>query len=135
MNEHLVSEMEILWSNTSEYSLDLKLEAFDRFKSKLTKEDLPELVILMSSDKNDFWIRELLAEPIADLGGTMYLFELFEAQHRNELEGHDNDLLNHYLTEIAELEPIECKRKLKQYINDSNFQYRDSANWLLEFCE
>ena len=85
--------------------------------------------------KNNFWVRELLAEPICDLGGSEFLEELFDALLLNEQEGHDNDSFNHFLTEIADSEPEKCKAKLNQLLAQPNFKHKEKATWLLQFCE
>jgi hypothetical protein len=110
------------------------LEAHERLKTIATKEDLPVLVSALRSEKNDFWTRELLAEPIAYLGGTDYLPDLFDAMARNYQDGPDNGSLAHFLTEIAVQEPVKCKANLEELVNSSDFPHRDHAKWLLEFC-
>jgi hypothetical protein len=135
MNTAIVEELEILWSDFEENDVDTKLEAFERLKAIAKKEDLPQLLDALKSERNDFWVRELLSEPISDLGGSKYLPELFDALQKNYDEGHDNDGFNHFLTEIAWAEPEACKEKLEQLLANEDFQHREAAEWLLEFCE
>jgi len=135
MNNAIASELEILWSDFPENDVDRKLEAFDRLKTAATKEDLPQLLEALGSDRNDFWVRELLSEPISGLGGPVYLAELFDALQKNHAEGHDNDSFNHFLTEIAWAEPEACKEKLHELMADESFAHRKKAEWLLGFCE
>ncbi len=127
--------MEILWADFGEYDENAKLAAFERLKNIATENDLPKLVSLLKSEKNNFWTRELLSEPISDLGGTNYLPELFEAHKMNQNEGHDNDTLNHFLTEIAYFDLEGCKAGLQNMLNDSSFKHREMAEWLLAFCD
>jgi hypothetical protein len=70
MNEIIAKELEILWSNFSNYDVEQKLESFERLKNSVTKDDLPQLISALKSEKSDFWIRELLSEPISELGGS-----------------------------------------------------------------
>ncbi|CAB5098358.1 hypothetical protein D3OALGA1CA_1262 [Olavius algarvensis associated proteobacterium Delta 3] len=135
MKKEIQEEIEILWSDFEDYDVDQKLEASDRINKCASKEDLPQLLNLLKSEKNNFWVRELLAEPICDLGGSEFLEELFDASLLNEQEGHDNDSFNHFLTEIADSEPEKCKAKLNQLLAQPNFKHKEKATWLLQFCE
>lgn len=135
MNEIIQNELAILWSDFDENNVEDKLEAFERLKNLARKDDLPQLISALMSEKNDFWTRELLSQPICELGGSEYLPELFEALQKNYNEGHDNDSFNFYLTEIAFSEPQLCKNKLLELIANPNFKYKNRAEWLLQFCE
>lgn len=135
MNKAITKELENLWSDFAENDVDEKLEAFGRLKAAATKEDLPQLLDALESGRSDFWVRELLSEPISDLGGSKYLPELFDALQKNYDEGHDNDGFNHFLTEIAWAEPEACKEKLAELLANEKFKHREAAMWLLEFCE
>ena len=97
MPSSLQSDLEILWT---ESNIDAVLEAQQRLIAIATNEDLPELVEALRSERNNFWTRELLAEPIACLGGPNVLRQLFDAKEKNYNDGHDNDSLNFFLTEI-----------------------------------
>ncbi len=135
MNEVIASELKILWSDFDENNVEQKLEAFGRLKNSATRDDLPQLISALKSEKNDFWTRELLSEPISELGGFEYLPELFEALQKNYDEGHDNDGFCFFLIELAESEPELCKEKLVGLVNSPNFEYKNHAEWLIEFCE
>jgi hypothetical protein len=135
MNQIIEKQLEILWSDFDENDVEEKLESFERLKNSATKDDLPQLISALKSEKNDFWTRELLSEPISELGGSEYLPELFEALQKNYDEGHDNDGFNAYLTEIAYFEPELCKKKLLKLTDLPDFKYKNYAVWLLEFCE
>ena len=132
MASSLQADLEILWSETD---IDAVLGAQQRLIAIATKEDLPELVEALRSERNNFWTRELLAEPIAYLGGSDYLRELFDAKDKNYNDGHDNDSLNCFLTEIADAEPAACKAKLESLMESADFPHRNYAQWLLEFCK
>jgi hypothetical protein len=127
----LAPHLEIIWSETD---VETVLEAQERLMSIATKEDLPELIEALRSDRNDFWTRELISEPIAHLGGVDYLPELFEALEKNSLDGHDSDTLVHFLTEIASLNPDACRAKLESLKESSESAHGKYADWLLEFC-
>lgn len=132
MNEVIQKEVEILWSG-EEYSIEQKLEAFERLKKAATEKDLPQLIQLLESDRNDFWTRELLCEPVITLGGSDYFPQLFDAYILNENDGHDNDTLNLLLTELAESDPNKNKEILTRLSLDS--KYKDLAEWLLDYCK
>jgi hypothetical protein len=135
MNRTIAKELEVLWSDFDENSVDAKLDAFTRLKAAATRDDLPQLINALKSERNDFWTRELLSDPISALGGTIYLPELFDALKKNELEGHDNDGFCHHLTEIACADPAGCRKRLQELISTGGFVHKDTAQWLLEFCE
>ena len=135
MNNAIAQELEILWSDFEQSDVDQKLEAFERLKSIAQKEDLQQLIEALKSDRSDFWVRELLSEPISGLGGSEYLPELFDALQKNYDEGHDNDGFHHFLTEIAWAEPQICRDKLEEMLAEKNFRHKEVAEWLLGFCE
>ena len=115
-------------------NVDGVLEAFDRLMASVTKADLPQLVAAIQSPRNNFWTRELFAEPICQLGGSDYLELLFEAAQLGSDEGHDNDGFNTHLIEIASAEPKKCRAKLEELLARADFKHGEAANWLLEFC-
>ena len=49
--------------------VDGVMKAFARLESIATEAHLPALVAAIQSPKNNFWTRELFAEPISHLGG------------------------------------------------------------------
>jgi hypothetical protein len=131
MSSLLADQLEKLWSETD---VETVIETQEQLKSIATKENLPELVDALKSERNDFWTRELLAEPIAYLGGVDYLPELFDALEKNYSGGHDSDTLVHLITEIASLNPNACRAKLEDIKGASESAYNKYADWLLEFC-
>ena len=135
MNQTIASELEILWSDVENADVAVILEAFARLKAAATKDDLPQLVAALNATRSDFWIRELLAEPIAELGGCDYLPDLLAARQKSATEGHDNDSLNLFLIEIAMLEPEACRARLIKLLESSTFVYKEAAEWLLAHCE
>ena len=52
--------------------IDGVLKASERLNSIATEADLPTLIAAIQSPKNNFWTRELFAEPICHLGGADY---------------------------------------------------------------
>ncbi|HEX7863152.1 MAG TPA: hypothetical protein VF773_22680 [Verrucomicrobiae bacterium] len=115
--------------------IDGVLAALERLMSAATQADLPELVAAIQSPRNNFWTRELFAEPIAHLGGSDYLEVLFEAAQQGRDEGHDNDSLDTYLTEIAYSEPEKCRAKLNELLARPDYKHKETASWLLDFCK
>ena len=53
-----------------EVDIDGVLEAHGRLMSIATEADLPRLVAAIQSRRNNFWTRELVSEPICQLGGS-----------------------------------------------------------------
>ena len=135
MNSIINQQMEIIWSEFEENDVDDKLAAFQRLKDVASSEDLPQLLTLLKSKRNGFWERELLSEQICEHGGATYLPELFDALEQNEVEGHDNDTFNHFLTEIAWADSQGCERKLQEMLSEQGFKHKEKAEWLLTFCE
>jgi len=127
--------MEIMWSSFEDYNVEQKLESFDELKSSLKKEDLPQLLEMLASNKNDFWVRELLSEPICALGTADCLPELFDALELNDSEGHDSNSFCLFLTELVEREPEKSKIKLNSLASKNNEKYKEYSDWLLEYCE
>lgn len=79
MSQSIAKELEVLWSKFEENGVEEKLEALEKLKLAATKEDLPQLLDALKSNRSDFWVRELLSEPVSNLGGSKYLPELFDA--------------------------------------------------------
>ena len=134
MNEVIERELAVLFDSDNT-DIERTIEAMQRLKTATRKEDVPRLVEALKSDRNNFWTRELLAEPICEIGGSEYLPELFDAFEQNFAEGHDNDGFAHHLMEIAWSEPGTCKDRLLELLDSDNLKYRDNATWLLEFCK
>ncbi len=115
--------------------VDGVLESFEELNSIVTEKNLPRLIEAIQSPENNFWTRELLSEPIANLGGVSSLEVLFQAAQLGSEEGHDNDSLNFFLIEMAESEPDKCRAELGRMLSVKGFKFRDHAEWLMEFCE
>lgn len=131
------SDLEAIFAGNEipgDVDVDGVLAAFDRLNQKATAADLPTLLAALASPRNNFWTRELLADPIARLGGPAHLPELFVAQAANVAEGHDNDSLDTSLIEIATLHPNACRDRLTQLLAQADYPHADAAHWLLKFC-
>ena len=112
--------------------VDGVLKAFERLKSIATEADLPALVAAIQSPKNNFWTRELFADPICYLGGADYLEPLLEAAQLGLDEGHDNDGFDGLLRDLAYIDPEKCRAKLEELLARDGFKHREAAKWLLE---
>jgi hypothetical protein len=115
--------------------VDGVLAAFERLKSMATKADLPALVAAIQSPRNNFWTRDLLAEPICHLGGSDYLEQLLEAAQLGLDEGHDNDSFDANLRKLAYAEPEKCRYKLEELLARPNYKHRRAVERLLEKCK
>jgi len=127
--------MEIMWSSFDEFSVEEKLAAFEELKRSIEKDDLPELLEALASNKNDFWIRDLLSEPICEFGSSDCLPQLFDALALNDSEGHDSNSFCVFLTDLVEADPKNSKVQLKALALQNNEKYKEYADWLLEYCE
>jgi hypothetical protein len=115
--------------------VDAQLEAFDQLNASVTEQDLPVLTEAMKSETSNFWVRELLAEPICRLGGAKAISELMAALRRNFDEGHDNDGFQAFLADLAESDPIGVRAELEKLRKTANKAELEDIQWLLEFCQ
>ncbi len=118
-----------------ESGIDAKLAAFEELKEHVSDADLPELLDVICSTEIDFWTRELLAEPVADLGGAEVLPTLLAAYQQNFDAGHDNDGFSHTLREVAWLDPGGSRSALADLVQADDENTRNHAGWLLDFCD
>ena len=135
MNTELEKSLNEMWSSAAARNIEQTLEAFDRVNQASTKADLPTLLKYLRSDTSDFWLRELLSEPICRYGGCEFLPELFEALQKGFDEGHDNDSFCHHLMQVAWENPIACEQRLLALLSMPDYKHQQSAIWLLEFCQ
>lgn len=110
------------------------LGVFALIRSRASHDDLPILLSALCSDRSDFWVREMLAEPIADLGGPGVLPELLCAYERNREDGHDNDSFTIHLIDLVEQNPDESRTVLRRIIDTGDADLRPDAEWLLKYC-
>jgi hypothetical protein len=128
------SLLALIFEGSANNEVDSVLANFEELKRISTVADLPVLISAMQSEQSDFWLRELLSEPIAQIGGCNYLPILFDALQKGEDEGHDNDGFCFHVTEMAASDPISCRVKLEAMIAAPGHKHKDKAEWLLEFC-
>ena len=96
--------------------LDAILAAYAEIGARATVEDLPKLLETPRSDRSDFFVREMLAAPIAALGGPSVLEELLAAFQRNYAEGHDTDGMSLHLIELVEADPASAANELERLL-------------------
>ena len=125
----------VMAQSFDESDVDAKLAAFEELKEQISGSDLSELLDAIGSVDINFWTRELLAEPIADLGGAAALPMLLAAYQQNFDAGHDNDGFSHTLTEVASLDPEGTRTVLADLSQADDENVRNHAGWLLDFCD
>jgi hypothetical protein len=109
------------------------LGVYAQIRAQASLEDLPILLNALQSDRGDFWVREMLAEPIAYLGGPGVLPELLRAYERNREGGHDNDSFTINLIDLVELNPEESGDVLRRIMDSESADLRPAAEWLLQY--
>ena len=134
MNPIIEQEIMVLWGDYDVYSVDQKLASFERLKNAIHTEDIPQLIEFLKSKRSDFWVRELLSEPICEIGGAIYLNDLFDAFALNEQDGHDNDSFSHFLIELAQSDPRGCRQNIVKLLQNPEYKHARIAEWLLTFC-
>lgn len=116
-----------------EIDIDGVLAALDRVNAAVTPEDLPLLLETLRLPRNNFWTRELLAEPVAEAGGIAAFPDLLDAFALNTEEGHDNDSFRVILLGMVEEKPEVFRPELERMLAEPGFQHRKLAEWLLSF--
>lgn len=106
--------------------------AAERLSSTSDPARVPDLYALLR-EKGNFWLRELAAEPLANLEGVRALPALFEAQQLGRQEGHDNDTLNFIIVELLESQQQDAVRVLLYILSDRASSQRGQAVWGLSF--
>jgi hypothetical protein len=114
--------------------VDAQIEAFNDLESRVTETDVPILLAALESDTSDFWVRELLAQPIIRLSGAKALPQLMAALRRNFEEGHDNDGFAFFLIELAKSNPDNVRGQLQSLAATAGKAELKDINWLLEYC-
>lgn len=115
--------------------VDEIVELAQSITERATVEDVPLLVEAMRLPEADFWSRELLSEAVCYLGGPEYLEDLIEMEQLGRDEGHDNGGFCTFLTEMVERDPVVFGAKLRELKGREGYPYRESVDWLLEYCE
>jgi len=115
--------------------VDKQIVAFNILNETVSDKDLSILLEAIKSESSNFFVREILSEPIIRLGGVKVLPELLTAFQKNFDEGHDNDSFQLFLTELAEEHPNNVKRILKELSKNATKPEMENIEWLLEYCE
>jgi hypothetical protein len=127
--------VEIIRFLESGNDVNAQLEAFKQLNAYVTDKDLPVLLAAIKSETSNFWVRELLSEPIINLAGSKAIPELMAALRKNFEEGHDNDGFQAYLADLAESDPKGVRAELEKLAEKANKAELEDINWLLEFCQ
>lgn len=110
------------------HDVEAQLEAFKKLSSFVTENDLPVLLEAIKSETSNFWVRELLSEPIINLAGAKAIPELMAALQKNFAEGHDNDGFQLFLTELAEEDPKGVRVALEKLAKTATKAELDNIN-------
>jgi hypothetical protein len=114
--------------------VDAQLEVFKKLDAYVTEADVPVLLAAIESETSNFWVRELLAEPIIRLAGARALPQLMAALRKNFEEGHDNDGFQTFLMDLAESDPKGVREELQKLAATAGEAEKEDIEWLLEFC-
>lgn len=114
--------------------VDAQMKAFEELNASVTPSDLAVLLTGLESKTSDFWVRELLAEPIIRLSGPKALPHLMKALRKNYEDGHDNDSFETFLIELAESNPEGVRAELQNLAATAGKGETEDINWLLEYC-
>jgi HEAT repeat protein len=82
---------------------------------------------------DDFFLREAAAPAVIRLEGIECLPRLLHAMRLGRREGHDNDGLDHYITELIGSVPIEARARLLRLAESESDEDRSDAAWLMGF--
>ncbi len=110
----------------------LMVEACENLQKEAEATDVPRLLELLNHES--FVVREAASWPLAIIGDTTVIPELFTAYQRGLDEGHDNDGFSTALIELVELHAQPARQKLLELKESPNTNFQKYANWLLEFC-
>jgi hypothetical protein len=112
--------------------IELMVEACEHLQKEAEVSDVSRLVKLLEHES--FVVREAAAWPLALLGDATVIPELFVAYERGFAEGHDNDGFSSALAEMTTLHREPVRRALIELKYSTNLNFREYANWLLDFC-
>ena len=112
--------------------VDRMVKAADALDAEATAGWLPILYEWLAT-KDDFYLRESAARPIARLEGIASLRRLLAAHHLGSIENHDNDCLTAILIDLVEAHRTEARAQLLDLAASSNPTERSDAAWLLGF--
>lgn len=114
------------------YDVELMVEAGEHLRNEAEVTDVPKLLELLQHES--FVVREAASWPLAIVGGSAVLPEMFIAFQRGFDEGFDNDGFSAALIGLVELHPSSSREKLLELKNSPNPIFQKNAEWLLEFC-
>jgi HEAT repeat protein len=107
-------------------------DAGERLRTTTDSSRVLDLYALLR-EKNNVWMRELAAEPLARLEGIRALPALFEAQQLGRQERHDNDGLDTILVVLLTTHQQEAASLLVRILSDLTSELRCQAVWGLSF--
>lgn len=127
--------LDTFWAAIEMEQGDKAVKVIELIGHSATAEDLPQLKRALLAKKGDWWTREKLAEIMVRLNGVEYLAELINAYEQNLADGHDNDGFTAALINLIEEHPQIFRAKLEAFLQNPEYQYRETATWLLSFCD
>jgi hypothetical protein len=98
------TEWDALLADLRSLDIDRAVRAVKLPHDRADATDLPRLRSLIKHGK-DFFIREAAAAPLARREGVRALPLMFEALTLGVREGHDNDGLAHFVSEVLQADP------------------------------
>jgi hypothetical protein len=128
------ADIEILFATKEGEEVDRTVAAYDRIVSNATVDDLPKLIASIYRKDANSWVRGMLSEPIANLGGLAMLPILFDADALNEGDI-PFDGVDHALLLLCMKDRFACKGELLEILEDPQSPHHERAKRLLEFTE
>jgi HEAT repeat protein len=112
--------------------LDRALDAAAALCEDADESRLPELERLFGS--GDYFLREVLADPLARIKGLDALPELLEGMRMGHRAGYDHDGLMFSITQLIQYHPSEAVPVLLTMLRSPSGDDREDAAWLLGFA-
>jgi hypothetical protein len=124
-------EWERLWSDLHYvgFDLDRAVRAAEEVRHLTDRVHLPFLRRLLRDD--NFFVPEVAAGPYAAIEGLRALPLLLEAEVRGIADHHDNDGLDHVITDLVETHPAEAAPVLLRLLRKRKATDRAAGAWLL----
>ena len=132
MNQELIKQVSLLKAAGND--IDAQMAVIRTIQEMTTSNDIPYLIKVLGAPDSDFWVREMLSEPIARIGGSPTLHALLEAFDPNPRDGHDNDSFEAVLIELLKREPSTSRLELLR-IKDVDPRLTILVDSLLEYCQ
>jgi HEAT repeat protein len=124
------AEWDALLADLRSLDIDRAVRAVKLLHDGADATDLPRLRSLIKNGK-DFFIREAAAAPLARLEGVRALPLMFEALTLGVREGHDNDGLAHFVSEVLLGDPTGAAPLLLKMLRSRQAETREHAAWAL----